>query len=106
MAMTDLEWVRAFSTSDETALSDAQITAFVGEYSTETTAHKRKLALADCLEFLARDDVYTSYNRGGISAGQNRLYERAQALRAEVGVAVETGTLQHAMYSDSDDDYA
>ena len=106
MAMTDLEWVRSKSTSSTTALPDDQITDFLGEYSTETTAHKRKLALADCLEYLARDDVYASYSRGGISVGQNQLYARAQALRAEVGVTIETGTLQHAMYSDDDGDYA
>lgn len=101
MAMTDLEWVRAFSTSDTDTLSDEQITAFLDEHSGETeTSDQRKLALADCCEFLSRDDVYESYSRGGISAGRNRLIQKAEDLRAEVGITVGTGTLILAGYED------
>ncbi len=102
MTLTDLAWVRAFSTADQALLSDAQIMAFLGEYSSEGAVTRRKLTLADCLEYLAKDDVYESYSRGGISVGRNQLYDRAQQLRAEVGVSVATGTLSHAQYADED----
>jgi len=94
--MTDLEWVRLRTTDDTEALHDATIVLILGEYNAETESDRRALATADCLEYLARDDVYESYSRGGISVGRNRLVERAAQYRAEVGASVTTGTLRLA----------
>lgn len=94
--MIDLEWVRLRTTDDTTALSNETITLILAEYDSETEADRRRLATADCLEYLSRDDVYESYSRGGISVGKNRLIQRAAELRAEVGATVTTGTLRLA----------
>jgi hypothetical protein len=98
--MTDTQWIRLKSTDDTDALSDATIALILAEYTAETETDRRKLALADVYEYLARDDVYESYSRGGISVGKNVLRQRAIDLRAEVGVSVETGTLIHACYEE------
>ena len=94
MAMTDAEWVRLHTPDDVTALSNTTIYMFLDEYAAETEANRRKLATADCLEYLARDDVYESYSRGGISVGRNILRDRAAEYRASVGASVGTGTLK------------
>ncbi len=93
MALTAAAWVRLMTTDDTAILSDATITAFVADHSGESADDQRKLALADCLEYMARDDVYESYSRGGISVGKNRLAQRAAQLRAEVGVTIQTDEL-------------
>ena len=104
--MDDARWVQLHATDDTTALPVEIIEEFVALYTAETEADRRNLALADCLDYLARDDVYESYSRGGISVGKNRLVERAAQLRAQVGATVSTGTLSHAMYADAEGDYA
>jgi len=93
MAMTNLQWVRLFTTGDEDVLSDTTINLFLTEHSGEAADDLRNLSLADCKEYLARDDVYESYSRGGISVGKNRLVEEAGRLRAQVGVTIQTDTL-------------
>jgi len=106
MAISDLAWIRLKTTDDNDVLPDWVIIAFLDEHDSEsTTANQRNLALADCYEYMAREDVYESYSRGGISVGRNVLHERAAKLRAEVGVSIETDTLSVAKYADSDGDY-
>ena len=105
--MTDLQWLRLKTTDSTTVLSDATLALILAEYVAEEQEVRRKLALADCYEVMARDDVYESYSRGGISVGKNRLVAEAKALRAEVGVAVGTGTLSVTGYeAEADSEYA
>ena len=99
--MTDAQWIRLKSTDDSSLISDETIALILAEYSDETAADRRKLALADVYEYMCRDDVYASYSRGGISVGQNLLRQRALDLRAEVGVTITTSTLVHAEYHDA-----
>ena len=96
-AVADISWVRRRATDNTTALSDSIISEFIADYADEDEMPRRKLALADCLEYLAQDDVYESYSRGGVSVGKNRLVERAAQLRAEVGAPITAGTLSHAL---------
>lgn len=93
MALTAAQWVRYMSTEDTSVLPDAVVTAFVADHSGESTDDQRKLALADCLEYMVRDDVYESYSRGGISVGKNRLIARAVQLRVAVGATIQTDEL-------------
>jgi len=103
MAMTDLQYIRLQTTSDTGVLSDATINLFIAEYSGESAGDQRKLAWADCLEYMARDDVYESYSRGGISVGRNRLVDKAARLRAEVGVTIQTDELVIEGFDETDE---
>lgn len=81
--MDDLTRIRYKTTSNMTALPDTIIQAFLEDHAGEQNAWM--LALADCLEYLARDDVYGAYSRGGISYSQPLLREQALYWRARAG---------------------
>jgi len=93
MVMTNLQYVRLMTTTDTGVLSDTTINLLLTEYSGESAGDLRKLALADCYDYMAQNDVYESYSRGGVSVGRNRLVDKAARLRAEVGVTIQTDEL-------------
>ena len=106
MAMTDTQWLRLFTTDDTDTLSDATIALILTQYASDEEWARRKLALADCKEYMARSDIYETQSRGGISVGRNRLIQEAKELRAEVGATVEEDTLSVLTFSDEDGEYA
>ena len=97
--MTDLEWVRYKLPGSVTDISDTIINAFLAEYVTRDAEPRRKLALADCYEYAARNVTYQNQSRGGISYGASRLLADAARLRGEVGATIDdTALLSHAAY--------
>lgn len=92
--MDDLTRIRYKTTSNTAALPDAIIQAFLNDHTNEENAWM--LALADCLEYLARDNVYGSYSRGGISYSQPLLREQAIYWRMKAGgegAEIRTGVM-------------
>lgn len=102
--MTDLQWVRYKLPGTVTDIADAVIQAFLGEYESKDETARRKLALADCFEYAARNVTYQSQSRGGISYGASRLLADAQRLRAEVGATIDdSARLTHAAYPEEEE---
>jgi hypothetical protein len=89
MAMTDLQWIRYKLPGGVTDIADAVVLAFLDEYTDRPTESARKLALADCYEYAARNVTYQSQSRGGISYGASRLLADAARLRGEVGATID-----------------
>jgi hypothetical protein len=103
--MTDLQWVRYKLPGTVTDIPDPVIEAFLAEYTDKATETARKLALADCFEYAARNVTYQNQSRGGISYGASRLLADAQRLRAEVGCTIDdSARLTHAAYPEEDED--
>jgi hypothetical protein len=77
MAPDLITLVRDKTTDDEEWLSDAKIQMYL-----EYRSGEWMMAAADCLEYMARDDVYEQYSRGDIRVTKPLLRERARELRA------------------------
>jgi len=68
--------VRDKTTDDEDWLPDTKIQQWLDHWSGVWM-----MAAADCLEYMARDDIYEQYTRGDIRVTKTLLHERARELR-------------------------
>jgi hypothetical protein len=105
MAFTLIDLIRDNTTDDAEWLPDAKINEYLA-YRDQNWL----LATADCLRFMARDDRYEQYSRGGIKASKPLLMERAKEFVAqniaEAGVLVTQSTLVRTDYQvDTDPEY-
>jgi len=90
--------IRDKTTDDEDWLPDTKIQFYldfwVGDW---------KMAAADCLDYMARDDIWEQYQRGGIKVAKPLLKERARELRAQVtsgeGYEVTSGVMSRGEYA-------
>jgi len=69
--------VRDKTTDDEEWLPDSKI-----QFYLDFRVDNWMLAAADCLEYMARDDIYEQYTRGDIRVTKPLLRERAREIRA------------------------
>jgi len=90
--LSPIDLVRDKTTDDTEWLPDTKIQAYLDYFVDDW-----RLAAAECLFYMARDDVYETYQRGGIIATKPLLRERARELRAESlqlsGASVTQSTL-------------
>jgi len=77
MAVDEVTLVRDKTTDDTEWLPDEKIQFYL-DYRVDNWM----LAAADCLEYMARDDIYEQYVRGDIRVTKPLLLERARELRA------------------------
>lgn len=98
MTLSLAQIIRAKTTDSTTVLPDSIILGFL-----EVHADDWRLALADCLEYLAREDVYASYSRGGISRGRNELRDEARYWRAAAAMegGIQSSTVTRADYDEA-----
>jgi hypothetical protein len=96
--------VRDKTTDDESWLPDSKIQMYldfwVGDW---------RMAASDCLEYMARDDIYDQYARGDIRVTKPLLRERARELRhlatqADGGYSITESTLLRGDRAEGPDD--
>lgn len=74
--------VRTRTTDDDEWLPDSVIQLLLDEHVNEW-----KMAAADALRYMARDDIYEQYQRGSIKVAKPLLMERANELVVEATTA-------------------
>jgi len=93
--------VRTKTTDDEEWLPDTIIQSFL-----EDRINDWMMAAADCLRYMARDDIYDSYSRGAIKVSKPLLEERARELVVDVttgtGISATMATMTRGDYDISE----
>lgn len=98
-----IDLVRDKTTDDTKWLPDSKIQAWLDYFQNDW-----RLAAAECLVYMARDDVYETYQRGGISVTKPLLRERAAELRSQAlsagGAEVTASDLVRGDYATATED--
>jgi hypothetical protein len=102
MAVDPISLVRDKTTDDGAWLPTTKI-----EFYLEYWSGDWKMTAADCLDYMARDDIYEQYQRGGIKVAKPLLKERAKELRAQVtsgaGYEMTTSEMTRGEYQQYED---